>query len=182
MAKTGEEGAKRLQEDCVFFNALDEVMGTRDVNNPELMNIRDTAILPKRKGKELVINPRPESAVSDDEAEDEVSLNGDGHSNYSSGSELDEEENVEKRLQQLEEKHLEEIKLLEEEIKKKGSEKESVIKELEEEREIRNKVQERFHELVREFQNFIDTTGPFEKGQSDFMLANFIQDIPAGPE
>ena len=95
MAKTGEEGAKRLQEECVFFVALDEVMGTRDTNNPELMHIRDTAILPKRKVKELFVNPQSESAVSDDEAEDELRLYSDSYSNYSSVSEFDEEMNVE---------------------------------------------------------------------------------------
>ena len=95
MAKTGEEGAKRLQEEYVFFVALDEVMGTRDANNPELMHIRDTAILPKHKVKELFFNPQSESAVSDDEAEDELRLYSDSYSNYSSVLEFDEEMNVE---------------------------------------------------------------------------------------
>ena len=92
------------------------------------------------------------------------------------------EEEAEQRLHQLEEKQVEEIKLLKEEIMKREKEKENVLKELDKETELRNKIQEKFHELVKEFQNFIDTTGQFEKGQSDFMLANFIQDIPAGPQ
>ena len=48
MASTGEEGAKRLQSNCAFYEELDDILGTRDAINPDRMTIRSSKIIPKK--------------------------------------------------------------------------------------------------------------------------------------
>ena len=49
MASTGEEGAKKLQSNCSFYEELDEILGTRDAINPDRMTISSSQIIPNKK-------------------------------------------------------------------------------------------------------------------------------------
>lgn len=88
---------------------------------------------------------------------------------------------AQKNLKEVKEEHRKELLLLEERMKEMEKEKEAVIKEFQKEKELRCKVQGKFGELVKEFQNFIDMAGSFDKGQSEFVLANFLQDVLDDP-
>lgn len=49
MASTGEEGAKKLQSNCVFYEELDDILGTRDAINPDCMTISLSKVIPTKK-------------------------------------------------------------------------------------------------------------------------------------
>lgn len=49
MASTGEEGAKKLQSNCAFYEELDDIPGTRDAINPARMTISSSKVIPKKK-------------------------------------------------------------------------------------------------------------------------------------
>ena len=49
MASTGEEGAKKLQSNCAFYEELDDILGTRDAINPDRMTISSSKVIPKKK-------------------------------------------------------------------------------------------------------------------------------------
>ena len=49
MASTGEEGAKKLQSNCVFYEELDDILGRRDAINPDRMTISSSKVIPKKK-------------------------------------------------------------------------------------------------------------------------------------
>ena len=59
MTSTGEEGAKKLQSSCAFYEQLDEVLGERDAINPERMTVCKSSILPDKTGTDS----SPESSV-----------------------------------------------------------------------------------------------------------------------
>ena len=46
MASTVEEGAKKLQSNCSFYDELDEILATRDAINPERMTISLSQVIP----------------------------------------------------------------------------------------------------------------------------------------
>ena len=49
MASTGEEGAKKLESNCAFYEELDDIQGTRDAVNPDRMTISSSKVIPKKK-------------------------------------------------------------------------------------------------------------------------------------
>ena len=49
MASTGEEGAKKLQSNCAFYEELDDILGTWDAINPDCMTISSSKVIPKKK-------------------------------------------------------------------------------------------------------------------------------------
>ena len=49
MASTGEEGAKKLQSSCAFYEELDDILGTRDAINPDRMTKSSSKVIPKKK-------------------------------------------------------------------------------------------------------------------------------------
>lgn len=49
MASTGEEGAKKLQSNCAFYEELDDIPRTRDAINPDCMTISSSKVIPKKK-------------------------------------------------------------------------------------------------------------------------------------
>ena len=49
MASTGEDGAKKLQSNCAFYEELDDILGTRDAINPARMTISSPKVIPKNK-------------------------------------------------------------------------------------------------------------------------------------
>ena len=48
MASTGEEGAKKLQSNCAFYEELDDILGTRDAINPDRMTISSSRSFQRR--------------------------------------------------------------------------------------------------------------------------------------
>lgn len=52
MASTSEEGAKKLQSGCAFYEQLDEVLGARDAINPERMTVSKSSIIPDKTGRD----------------------------------------------------------------------------------------------------------------------------------
>ena len=61
MASNGEEGAKKLQSNCAFYEELDDILGTRDAINPDRMTISSSKVIPKKKSP----SAGPSSASSD---------------------------------------------------------------------------------------------------------------------
>ena len=50
MASTGEEGAKKLQSNCTFYQELDDILGTRHAINPtNHMTISSSKVIPEKK-------------------------------------------------------------------------------------------------------------------------------------
>ena len=49
MASTGEEGAKKLQSNCAFYEELDDILRMRDAINPNRMTISSSKVIPKKK-------------------------------------------------------------------------------------------------------------------------------------
>ena len=71
MASTGEEGAKKLQSSCAFYEEVDDILGTRDAMNPDRMTISSSMVIPKRKSPSTSAGPVTEhgktsSAASSD--------------------------------------------------------------------------------------------------------------------
>ena len=82
----------------------------------------------------------------------------------------------EEKLKQLEEKHEEHVQQLEKKTEEEREKTKVVQAELEE--IIQKKlVEEKLHNLAIEFQNFVDLTRGFDKGQADFMIPDPLKDI-----
>ena len=85
-------------------------------------------------------------------------------------------------LQKCEEAHLVEMDKLYKRIKHQDSEYDDIKHQLSEKENIRKKTETKLREVVEEFQNFIDLTKGFTKGQSEFLLPdmNLLQDMLKG--
>lgn len=87
-----------------------------------------------------------------------------------------------KEKQQCKESHLVEIQDVEEKIKQQNIEYEKLKEELLQKEKIRQRTEKKLREVVEEFQNFIDLSKGFTKGQSEFLLPdiNLLQDMLKG--
>jgi chromosome segregation ATPase len=87
-----------------------------------------------------------------------------------------------KELRKCEEMHLAEIDKLHKIIKQHDSEYETLKHQVSERENVRKKTETKLREVVAEFQNFIDLTKGFTKGQSEFLLpdVNLLQDMLKG--
>ena len=48
MASTGEEGAKKLQSNCMFYEELDDILGIWDTINPDHKTISSSKVIPEK--------------------------------------------------------------------------------------------------------------------------------------
>lgn len=85
-------------------------------------------------------------------------------------------------LRKCEEAHLVELDGLRCKIKLHASEYENLKCQLVHKESVRKKTESKLREVVEEFQNFIDLTKGFTKGQSEFLLPdmNLLQDMLKG--
>jgi uncharacterized coiled-coil protein SlyX len=85
-------------------------------------------------------------------------------------------------LRKYEETHLAEMDKLRKKITHQDSEYEDIKHQLSQKEKIRRKTETKLREVVEEFQNFIDLTKGFTKGQSEFLLpdVNLLQDMLKG--
>ena len=83
----------------------------------------------------------------------------------------------EEKLQQQKEVHLKEVKELESHIEEQVKLTEAAKDDTERILEMKGTVEEKLRNTLTSFQNFIDTTKGFNKGQSDFMLLDPLKDL-----
>lgn len=83
----------------------------------------------------------------------------------------------EEKLQQQKEVHLKEVKELESRIEEQVKLTEAAKDDTERILEMKGTVEEKLRNTLTSFQNFIDTTKGFNKGQSDFMLLDPLKDL-----
>ena len=83
----------------------------------------------------------------------------------------------EEKLKQLEGKHEEHVQQLEKKTEEEREKTKVVQAELEEIILKKKLVEEKLHNLAIEFQNFVDLTRGFDKGQADFMIPDPLKDI-----
>ena len=85
-------------------------------------------------------------------------------------------------LRKCEEIHLSEMEKLRKRIEQQDSEYENLKRQVSERENVRKKTETKLREVVAEFQNFIDLTKGFTKGQSEFLLPdmNLLQDMLKG--
>ena len=81
------------------------------------------------------------------------------------------------KLQQQKDVHEKEVKELESRIEEQIKLTEAAKKETEGIIEMKGKVEEKLKNTLAAFQNFIDTTKGFNKGQADFMLLDPLKDL-----
>ena len=82
----------------------------------------------------------------------------------------------EMKLQEQKELHEREVKELEKRIEEQIRLTEDAKEETERIAELREKVEEKLKTTLASFQNFIDTTKGFNKGQADFLLQDPLKD------
>lgn len=82
----------------------------------------------------------------------------------------------EMKLQQQKEVHKREVEELEKCIEEQIRLTEAAKKETERIAELREKVEEKLKSMLASFQNFIDITKGFNKGQADFLLLDPLKD------
>lgn len=80
------------------------------------------------------------------------------------------------KLQQQKEVHEKEVKILETRIEEQIKVTEGANEETERIIELKGKVEEKLKNTLAAFQNFIDTTKGFNKGQADFLLLDPLKD------
>ena len=80
------------------------------------------------------------------------------------------------KLQQQKEVHEKEVKILETRIEEQIKVTEGANEETERIIELKGKVEEKLKNTLAAFQNFIDTTRGFNKGQADFLLLDPLKD------
>ena len=80
------------------------------------------------------------------------------------------------KLQQQKEIHEKEVKILETRIEEQIKVTEGANKETERIIELKGKEEEKLKNTLAAFQNFIDTTKGFNKGQADFLLLDPLKD------
>ena len=83
----------------------------------------------------------------------------------------------EEKLQQQKEVHLKEVKELESRIEEQVKLTEAAKDDTERILEMKGTVEGKLRNTLTSFQNFIDTTKGFNKGQSDFMLLDPLKDL-----
>ena len=82
-----------------------------------------------------------------------------------------------KKLQEQKEVHKMEVKELESRIEERIKQKVAAEEETERIKEMKGKVEEKLKNTLAAFQNFIDTTRGFNKGQSDFLILDPLKDM-----
>ena len=82
----------------------------------------------------------------------------------------------EKKLLQQKDAHEKEVKDLESRIDEQIQQKVAAEGEKERMREMKGKVEDKLKNTVAAFQNFIDTTRGFNKGQADFLILDPLKD------
>ena len=82
----------------------------------------------------------------------------------------------EKKLLQQKDAHEKEVKDLESRIDEQIQQKVAAEEEKERMREMKGKVEDKLKNTVAAFQNFIDTTRGFNKGQADFLILDPLKD------
>ena len=80
------------------------------------------------------------------------------------------------KLQQQKEVHKKEVKILETHLEEQIKVTEGANEETERIIELKGKVEEKLKNTLAAFQNFIDTTKGFNKGQADFLLLDPLKD------
>lgn len=83
----------------------------------------------------------------------------------------------EKKLLQQKEAHEKEVKELESHIDEQIQQKLAAEEETERMKEMKGKVEEKLKNTLAAFQNFIDTTRGFNKGQADFLIPDPLKDV-----
>lgn len=83
----------------------------------------------------------------------------------------------EKKLLQQKEAHEKEVKELESRIDEQIQQKLAAEEETERMKEMKGKVEEKLKNTLAAFQNFIDTTRGFNKGQADFLIPDPLKDV-----
>lgn len=83
----------------------------------------------------------------------------------------------EKKLLQQKEAHEKEVKELESHIDEQIQQKLAAEEETERMKEMKGKVEEKLKNTLAAFQNFIDTTRGFNKGQADFLIPDPLRDV-----
>lgn len=81
------------------------------------------------------------------------------------------------KLLQQKEVHEKEVKELEDRIEEQIQLKVAAEEETERIKEMKGKVEEKLKNTLTAFQNFIDTTKGFNKGQADFLLLDPLKDV-----
>lgn len=83
----------------------------------------------------------------------------------------------EQKLEQLHKSHQEHVQELEKKTEEERKKTEAVQTELDQTVLQKKKVEEKLHNLAVEFQDFVDLTKGFDKGQADFMIPDPLKDL-----